>query len=345
MKAIRIYGPCDARYEEVPMPALGPDDVLVRVRTAGICGTDREIFEGTAVHIRSGRAKLPLIPGHEWSGEVVQVGALAGEFAIGERVTGECSVGCGDCSYCRRGWYNQCQNLTETGILNRDGAFAEYISFPRQFLHHCDSLSFEAAAAIEPTGIALNAVKLTAVTPADYVLVLGPGPIGLFAVQIARAYGARRVILAGTNAARLGVGRGLGADLVVNVRKEDLADQVRRATGGHMADVAIEAAGRPDVWESLISAIATRGRIGMTGLFAGQRCQVDFDPLVIGGITLHGSVGAPNQWDEAISLHRRGLVKTEGIVTHHIGLSHFAEGIGIMRERRDNAIKVMVDRF
>ncbi len=158
MKAIRIYGPGDARYEDVPTPEPGPDDVLVRIRAAGFCGTDLEIFDGTAVHIRSGRARLPLIPGHEWAGEVVSTGAAVREFAPGDLVTGECSVGCRACPYCLKGWYNQCQNLTETGILNRDGAFAEYISYPRHFLHHCDGMSLDAIASIEPTGIALNPV-------------------------------------------------------------------------------------------------------------------------------------------------------------------------------------------
>ncbi len=192
MKAVRAHGPGDLRYEEIPMPSVGPDDVLVRIRAAGICGTDLEIADGTAVHIRSGRARLPFIPGHEWAGEVVEVGPKVAGFSAGDRVTGECSVGCRTCRYCLKGWYNQCLNLTETGILNRDGGFAEFISFPCFYLHHTDGMSFDAAVSVEPTGIALNAVKLTGITPADFVVVMGPGPIGLFAVQLARAYGALR---------------------------------------------------------------------------------------------------------------------------------------------------------
>jgi 2-desacetyl-2-hydroxyethyl bacteriochlorophyllide A dehydrogenase len=343
MKAVRAHGPGDLRYEEIPTPVVAPDEALVRIRAAGICGTDLEIADGTAVHIRSGRARLPFIPGHEWSGEIVEVGREAQGFAVGDRVTGECSVGCRTCRYCLKGWYNQCLNLTETGILNRDGGFAEYISFPWYALHHTDGMSFDAAASVEPTGIALNAVKLTGISPADFVVVMGPGPIGLFAVQLARAYGARKVILAGTNPQRLAVGARLGADLVVNVRQEDLAERVREATDGRMADVVIEAAGRPEVWDQLMSIIAPRGRIGMMGLFAGQRCSVDFDPLVIGGLTLYGSVGAPGLWDEVISLLARRLVVSDGIITHHVPLADFAEGIEITRERRDGAIKVILE--
>jgi 2-desacetyl-2-hydroxyethyl bacteriochlorophyllide A dehydrogenase len=343
MKAIRAHGPGDLRYEEIPMPQVGPDDVLVRIRAAGICGTDLEIADGTAVHIRSGRARLPFIPGHEWAGEIVEVGSGVVGFAADDRVTGECSVGCRTCRYCLKGWYNQCLNLTETGILNRDGGFAQYISFPWYALHHTGDMSFDAAVSVEPTGIALNAVKLTGITPADFAVVMGPGPIGLFAVQLARAYGARKVILAGTNPERLAVGARLGADEVVNVRGENLVERVCAATDGRMADVVIEAVGRPEAWDQIISVIAPRGRIGMMGLFAGQRCSVDFDPLVIGGLTLYGSVGAPGLWDEVISLLARGAVVSDGIITHHVPLADFAEGIRITRERRDGAIKVILE--
>lgn len=343
MKAIRIHAPRDARYEEVPTPAIGSDDVLVRVRACGICGTDLEIFDGTAFYLRTGRQTLPMIPGHEWSGEVAERGANVREFAVGDRVIGECSVGCRACDHCRKGWYNQCRNLTETGILGRPGGFAQYIAFPRHFLHHCGELPFDEAATIEPTGIALYPPKLARVCPDDFVAVFGPGPIGLFAVQTARAYGARKVILVGTNEQRLAVGRKVGADVTVNLRNQNLLEEVRRATDGHMIDVVIEAVGKPAVWESIVSILATRARIAMTGLFAGEKCQVDFDPLVINGITILGSLGAPGMWDEAVSLHQRGLVTARPLITHHLPLSRFAEGIEIMRTRRDGAIKVILE--
>ena len=133
MKAIRIHGPGEVRYEDLADPVPGPDDVLIRVKAVGICGTDIELYDGTMFYLTSGMAKLPLIPGHEWSGEVVETGSNVDGFNIGDRVTGECSIGCRSCFYCLRGRYHLCPNRTETGILNRDGALAEYISFRNIF--------------------------------------------------------------------------------------------------------------------------------------------------------------------------------------------------------------------
>lgn len=342
MKAIRIHGPNDVRHEEVPIPKLGPDDVLIKIRASGICGTDLELVDCSMFYITQGLAKLPLTPGHEWAGVVVELGDNAKEFSIGDRVTGECTVGCGNCAYCRQGWYNQCPNRTETGILNRDGSFAEYIVFPRFSLHKCNSMDFEDAAFIEPTGIALGVTKITNVCPSDYVAIMGPGPIGLFAVQTAKAYGARKVILIGTNDSRLAIGKKVGADVTVNVRTEDLVEKVKNATEGHMIDVAIEAVGKPPVWDDILSILAPRGRVGLTGLFAGQKCLVDFDFLVINNITIFGSLGSPNVWDEAISLCERGVVKPKPLISHRIKLEDFVHGTEIMRKRLENVMKVIV---
>ena len=343
MKAIRVYGAKDVRYEDVPMPQVGPDNVLIRVYAAGLCGTDLEVYDGTMFYITSGMTSLPFIPGHEWSGEVVELGSNVREFSVGDKVTGECSVGCRACSYCIRGWYNQCQFRTETGLLNRDGSFAEYISFPKYFLHKCNAMAYDEASFIEPTGVALYATKLAKVCPEDYVAVMGPGAIGLFAVQTAKAYGARKVILAGTRDSRLEVGRQVGADATVNVRRENLVEKVKEVTNGHMINAVIEAAGKPSVWDDIASIVAPRARIAMTGLFAGEKCAVDFDPLVIGNITILGSLGGPSVWDEAIALHESGKVTAKPLITHRLPLRDFSKGIEIMRNRTDNAIKVVLE--
>ena len=343
MKAIRVYGPGDLRYEDVDMPEVGPDDVLIKIKATGLCGTDLEVYDCSMVYIASGMSTLPLIPGHEWSGDVVELGSNVTEFSLGDRVTGECSVGCLTCPYCVRGWYNQCPNRTETGLLNRDGGFAEYIAFPKYFLHKCNNMAYEESAFIEPTGVALYPTKLTRVCPDDYVAVMGPGPIGLFAVQTAKAYGARKVILIGTRKARLDIGRQLGADVTINIREENLVEKVKDATDGHMIDVVIEAVGKPAVWQDIAAILAPRARVAMTGLFGGPKCEVDFDPLVVNNITIFGTLGGPSVWDEAIDLHERGLITAKPLITHRLPLSEFHKGIEIMQKRTENVIKVVIE--
>ncbi|MGA2481404.1 MAG: alcohol dehydrogenase catalytic domain-containing protein [Spirochaetia bacterium] len=343
MKAVRIRGRAQARYEEVLFPVVTPNDVLIRIRAVGICGTDLELYDGTMFYLTSGQCKLPMIPGHEWAGDVVEVGSNVTEFQIGEKVTGECSVGCMTCSYCLKGWYSQCPNRTETGVLNRDGGFAEYISFPKYFLHKCNRMKYEEAAFIEPTGIALYPTKTLGICPEDVVGVIGPGPIGLFAIQTARAYGARKIILFGTDDHRLAVGTRLGADATVNVRTDNVVQKVRAATDGHMVDAVIEAVGKPGAWETIPSILAPRARVAVTGLYGGKKCVIDFDTFVVNNITIYGSLGGPNVWDEAISLHERGLVTAEPLITHRMPLAEFAEGLDIVRHRKDNALKVILE--
>lgn len=342
VKAIRIHGPRDARYEDVPTPQPGPDDVLVKVRAVAICATDVELYEGVMFYITSGLTRYPFIPGHEWSGEVVEVGTRVTAFAPGDAVVGECSIGCRKCHFCLGGHYHLCRDRSETGLLKQPGGMAEYISYPQFFLHKVGSLPYEQAAFIEPTGIAVNPARKTRITPADRVAVMGPGPIGLFAVQVAKAYGARQVLLIGGREDRLQAGLDLGANVVIDYREGDVAGKVAEATGGAMADVVIEAVGRKSVWPMIASIAAPGARVGMTGLFAGELCDVDFDPLVVNEISVLGCLGAPGMWPECIALHQQGRIRTDRIITHRLALSEFVEGIDISKNRRDGAIKVLL---
>lgn len=343
MKAIRIHGPQDARYEDVPDPQPGPDEVLVKVKAVAICATDVELFDGVMFYLTSGLTKYPFIPGHEWSGEVVATGTNVNRFKPGDAVVGECSIGCRRCPRCLRGQYHLCPDRAETGLLKQPGGMAEYISFPQFFLHHVGDLPFADAAFIEPTGIAVNPARKTRITPADRVAVMGPGPIGLFAVQVAKAYGAAQVLIVGGREERLQAALDLGADVAIDYRTGDVARQVAAATGGAMVDVVIEAVGKNAVWPMIAAIVAPGARVAMTGLFAGERCDVDFDPLVVNEVSIFGSLGAPGMWPECIDLHRRGLVRAERLITHRLPLAEFAAAIEISRHRRDGAIKVLLE--
>jgi threonine dehydrogenase-like Zn-dependent dehydrogenase len=145
MKAIVIHGPSDARYEEVPVKPPQEGEVVIQIKAIGLCGTDYELYTNEMVYIKEGLCKLPMIPGHEWSGVIVEVGSNVGDFKVGDKVTGECTISCGHCDFCKSGHHNMCTERTETGVMSRDGAFAEYITFPVSHLHKFSNISFEKA--------------------------------------------------------------------------------------------------------------------------------------------------------------------------------------------------------
>lgn len=333
MRAIRIHGPKDIRLDEVALRPLALGEVRVRVRATGFCGTDVEIQDGTMAYFTRGMATYPVIPGHEWVGEVAEIGPGVSGFDIGDRVVGECSVGCMRCAICKAGRYHQCGTRTETGILNRDGGFAEYIAFPALFLHRIAAhVEIRAAALVEPTAIAFNGVKAGGVTPEDHVVIHGDGPIGLLILQCVKAFGARRVTMVGATPARLALAGDLGADQVINARAEEVTTALSPAS---RADVSIEATGIPEAAAVAIATTRPGGRVVLQGLFGGRLLTgFDLDQIVINDLTVRGALGSPNIWPEVIALIESGRVDPLRIVTHSVGLQDFAKGIDLITSRR-----------
>jgi L-iditol 2-dehydrogenase len=342
MRALRVYGGYDARYETLPDPQPGPEDVLVRVRAVAACGTDLEIYQGTMFYFTSGLARYPIIPGHEWSGEVLAVGERVRGLRPGDRVVGECTVACGQCEYCRLGWYNQCTRRRETGILGLDGGFAELLSAPASALHRFTGLSFEEAALCETTAVAVYAVKMAETCPGDCVAVLGPGPIGLQALQAARAYGAHRVVLIGGRASRRELALQLGADAAIDLAAGNLEQQALQASLGRKFDVVIEATGNPAVMHDLLAITRPRGRISLVGLFNSQKGELDLDALVVNNITLRGCLGSPNVWDETLQLLQSGRIRAAPLLSERRPLAQAVQVFEMMAERRPELIKAVL---
>jgi threonine dehydrogenase-like Zn-dependent dehydrogenase len=342
MKAIRVHGPRDARYEEVPDPEPRDDEVLIRVRAAALCATDVEFFHGDMAYIQQGLTRLPLIPGHEWSGEVIKVGKAVKGFQIGDRVAGECSIGCRECAFCIRGEYSQCPHRRETGLLNKNGGFAELIRFPQYFLHKGNAVDFETLAFCEPTGVAVYAVKVGGVTPADAVAVIGCGAIGLFCIQVARAYGAKTILAADPKENRLEIASEVGADLAVNPTKTDLLEAAREITDGRMLDVLIEASGNPSVVEVMERMARPRGRMVFVGLCSGKKAAFTIDTLVLNNLTLYGTLGGPGVWPEAISLLESGKVKVPPLISHRRPLAEFCSSIELMEQPSAASVKILL---
>lgn len=344
VKAIRISGPNAVALEEVHLDSPATGEVQIRVLATGICGTDLEILHGTMAYFTLGMASYPVTPGHEWVGEVVALGDGVGQFKVGDRVVGECSVGCGQCARCLSGNYHRCLSRTETGILNRDGGFAELVNFPAMFLHRISKdVDVRAAALVEPTAVAFNGVKNAEVTPEDYLVIYGDGPIGLLVLQVARAFGAKKVALVGATPHRLKLARDLGADCVIDVTSEDVSDRLLSFGGGSLPDAAIEATGNPEAARTAINSVAPGGRVVLQGLFGGKLLDgFDLDQIVINDITVKGALGSPNIWPSVISLIEAGTVDPLAMVSAEFPLEEFTAGVETVTAR--TGVKVVISQ-
>lgn len=343
MHAARLHGPNDIRFEQVPDPAPGPGQMLVRVRAAGICGTDIEIYTHEHPVYRSGKGRLPLILGHEWSGEVVGVGPRVTRFRPGDRVTCENPIGCGSCEACLTGHENACPNRMEFGIQGRDGALAEYTLSDEGKTHAIGGLRFDEAALLEPATVAVRAVRRAEVRPGDRVVVLGSGCIGLLVVQAARAAGAGLVLATDIAEPKLELARSLGADAAIDPANQSLEDACRDLTGGCGFNAVIECSGSTESLSEAFGLAAIAGRIVIVGVYGGESVPVPADGLVSGEITVRGTVGGQDCWDETIRLVSEGRIRTRPLISHNIRLSEVRDAFELARSGRLDVTKVVLN--
>lgn len=322
---------------EVPKPELKPGHVRIRVRAVGICGTDLPIFDGVR------RVPYPLIPGHEFAGEIEAVAADVHGWREGDRVAVGLVIGCGECPACRQGEESRCPRITEIGI-HINGAFAEYVLAPTSALHRLpDHLGFADGASVDPLASSYRGIRRLAPSPEDEVIIFGLGPIGLYALQAVRAHGVRRVIGVTPRAGlRQQVACTLGADAVIEVEAEgDLVERVRAAGQGALPSLVIEATGKPDVFADVLRVAATGARVLLLGIFH-QPAQFDPAQIIRKELRVEGSF-CYNWGDFAASLDliARGLVRTSPLITHRLPLAHMDQALSLIRRRE--AIKVILE--
>ncbi len=308
---------------EVPEPQPRPDQVLIEVKAAGICGTD--------IHVKHDEFPYwpPVILGHEFAGEVVQVGSEVTGWQVGDRVVGEPhTLACGKCWLCRTGNIQICPEKRSPG-WGIDGAFARYLAYPPHLLHRIpEGLSFVEAALAEPTAnIVTDMLERGKVEPEDFVVVLGPGPIGLIAAMAARAEGARAVMVVGTDAdeaLRLKTARAVGVEHVVNLQREDPVARCLELTGGRGADLVVECSGAAPAIASTVDYVRKLGRICAIGLTGKKPVQLDWDKFQTKVCTITFNMSTfYTSWDRALSMLALGKVNARAIITHEFPLQEW----------------------
>jgi threonine 3-dehydrogenase len=310
--------------KDVPEPKIRDDEVLIRVRRAGVCGTDVHIYEWDAW--AQGRVKPPIVVGHEFAGEVVKVGSLVTDVKEGDRVTAEGHIVDGRCLLCRTGNAHVCPHTKIIGV-DRDGCFAEYIAMPATNVWHLDdNVSFDIGGIHDPMGNAFH-TALTADIPGATVLITGCGPIGIFAVGICKAAGASRIIATDVNEKRLALARTMGAHDAVHPEKAK--EIVRKYTDGLGVDVVLEMSGVPAAVHQAFDLVRVGGRVQMLGIPA-KPMDVNFATEVIfKGITIYGVVGRRmyDTWHEMTRFLRSGMFDPAPVITHRFPMSEFEEAM------------------
>jgi len=315
-------GPGNMETRDVPIPAPGPEQVKIRVEYAGICGSDLHIYhDDIGIPINP-----PVVTGHEFSGYVVEIGEGVTSCSVGDRVTSETAYSyCGSCRYCRGGFYNLCPDRRTLGYWY-DGAFAPYTVVPGDRIHRLpDNVSLRAGALLEPLACVTHAaIDLTTIEQGQWVLVSGPGTIGLLALQVAQALGAR-VLVTGTetDGERLELASQLGADRTVAVNQEDLSAFVDNVTGGAGVDVILECSGAPAAVDAGLELIRKQGQFTQIGLFS-LPITVDFGRICFKELVVTGSLGSKrSSWEAALRLVTEGKVRTEPLISHELPVAQW----------------------
>lgn len=328
-----------AEIREVPFPQFGRNDVLVKVKVASICGTDLHIYEWDRWAQR--RIHPPLIPGHEFCGEVVAYGDEVTSVKEGDFVSAEMHVACGKCLQCRTGEAHICQNVRIIGV-DSDGAFAEYVVIPESNIWKLDpAIPQEYASILDPLGNAVHSV-LAGEIAAKTVAVIGCGPIGLFSIAVARAVGAAQVFAIEVNDHRRKIAAQMKADLVLDPSSQNVQKEILEHTGGLGADVVLEMAGHPQSIRTAFDIVRRGGRISLLGLTSKPIALNFSEDIIFKGITVQGINGRRmyQTWYQMTALLKAGKLDLHPVITDRIAMQDFPKAME--RLKTGEASKILV---
>jgi L-iditol 2-dehydrogenase len=341
MKSLLLSEYNHLEIADMPLPVVGPDEVLVRVEACGICGSDVHGYDGS-----SGRRIPPIVMGHEAAGTVAAVGAQVRGYAEGDRVTFDSTVYCGRCSFCLSGDVNLCDNRQVIGVscgdYRRHGAFAEFVVVPERILYHLPAtISFAQAAMLEAVSVALHAVRVSEARGGETALILGAGMIGLLTLQAARAAGCSPVLVADVDATRLELAQQAGADRVIDSKSANLLAEVHKHTGGRGIDLAFEAVGRNQTVAAAIDCTRKGGTVTLIGNIQPE-VTLPLQKVVSRQIRLQGSCASAGEYPQAIELIANGKIIVGSLITAIAALEEGPRWFERLHAGEPNLMKIIL---
>ena len=341
MNALLLTDYLKLEMVDMPEPDIGPDDVLVRVRACGICGSDVHGYDGS-----SGRRNPPLVMGHEAAGEVAGFGANVRDLRVGDRVTFDSTVYCGQCFFCSRGDKNLCDNRQVVGVApkeyRRHGAFAEFVSVPRRIVYRLPAnFPYEQAALIEAVSIGVHAVGITPVFLGDAAVVVGMGMIGSVTLQAAKAAGCTRIIAIDTDDVKLERAKAAGATDLLNPKNTNIQAAVLDMTDGHGADVAFECVGFSEPVATAINSVRKGGTVTLVGNLK-PNIDIPLQYIVTRQIRLQGSCASNGEYPQCIDLMSKGIIDVAPLISAVAPLSEGASWFNRLYNHEPNLMKVVL---
>jgi len=338
-RAAVLYGAEDLRFEDRPVPEIGPEEALVQVKACSLCGSDLHAYHG-----KHPRIVFPRVLGHEFSGIIFRKGEKLDRWEIGQRVCCDIDLTCGECDLCREGRRNLCVQLRTQGF-DSDGAYAELVKVPGRNLYPLPAkVSFDEASLVQTLAVAYNGVKRRGeVKVQDKVLIFGCGPIGLCALAVAKASGAKAMVT-DTLDYRLGVATEMGADKACNSAISDLIQSAKEWTGGKGVDKVIECVGgTQDVTLNQASQLVKRGGlIVVVGTYGNNRATLRMAEFKDRELELRGSRAYVDAFPDCLELMASGKLGLGKMITHHFSLAEVEKGLRLMRDKAENVMKVVI---
>lgn len=342
MKALVYTKPHCFEYADFPDPEAGDDDVLIRVRACGICGSDVHGSTG-----KTGRRIPPLIMGHEAAGIVEDIGKNVKDFEKGQRVCFDSTVYCNQCEPCRTGFYNRCEHRQVLGVstpdFKRHGAFAGYVAVPWWIVSKIpDNLSFTHAALLEPVSIGVHAANRAPISADDTVLIIGAGTIGLFILQAAKLKGARKIFVSDINEFRLDVAKKLGADETINPEKSDLKEIIFEQTDNKGVNVSFEAVGYASTFHDAVSVAKMGGHLVAVGNLE-KMAEFDLQQFIASELTFTGSYASSGEFRDCIELVASGKINVEPLISDVLPLKDGPQAFERLLKAEENLLKIVLE--